>query len=88
MRHLMLELDKLAESDQTELRFNPSPMCEPEPESLWHLTREKKHFSLVTLHPIEVARQITLITHSKLPWAQIFIVSLILKNQMITKFEN
>ena len=65
MRHLMLELDKLAESDQTELRFNPSPMCEPEPESLWHLTREKEHFSLVTLHPIEVARQITLITHSK-----------------------
>lgn len=77
MRHLMLELDKLAETDQTELRFNPSPMCEPEPESLWHLTREKEQFSLVTLHPIEVARQITLITHSKLIWAKIYLYTVI-----------
>ena len=46
MRHLMLELDKVAESDQTELRYNPSPCAEPEPESLWHLTRDKSHFSL------------------------------------------
>ena len=66
MRHLMLELDKVAESDQTELRYNPSPCAEPEPESLWHLTRDKSHFSLVTLHPMEVARQITLITHEKI----------------------
>ena len=65
MRHLMLELDKVAESEQTELRYNPSP-CEPEPESLWHLTRDKNDFSLVTLHPMEVARQITLITHYKI----------------------
>ena len=77
MRHLMLELDKLAETDQTELRFNPSPMCEPELESLWHLTREKEQFSLVTLQPIEVARQITLITHSKLIWAKIYLYTVI-----------
>ncbi|XP_063679176.1 son of sevenless homolog 1-like isoform X2 [Bolinopsis microptera] len=37
---------------------------EPPPDTLWYLTKTPIKYSLLTLHPVELARQITLIEHS------------------------
>ena len=45
-----------ADAEEKEILFVKTP-----PPVEWHLTRDKQEFSLMTLHPIEIARQITLI---------------------------
>ncbi|XP_060063048.1 son of sevenless homolog 2-like [Ylistrum balloti] len=46
------------ESQSTEREFTYQ---KPLPNVEWHLTREPKAFDLMTLHPIEIARQVTLL---------------------------
>ena len=45
-----------SDAEEKEILFVKTP-----PPVDWHLTRDKQEFSLMTLHPVEIARQITLI---------------------------
>ena len=53
-----------ADAEEKEILFVKTP-----PPVEWHLTRDKQEFSLMTLHPIEIARQITLIESGR--WGRV-----------------